>query len=92
MNKVSLKLNPYQEFNTISLNDQNLSVYSELNNFMKEPFLKWAGQFFDSVERELNDEFDLCVRSQNFEFLFLCAMAKNFPDCLSVEREPFDLD
>ena len=56
MNKVSLKLNPYQEFNTISLNDQNLSVYSELNNFMKEPFLKWAGQFFDSVERELNDE------------------------------------
>lgn len=92
MNKVSLKLNPYQEFNTISLNEQNLSVYSELNNFMKEPFLKWAGQFFDSVERELNDEFDLCVRSQNFEFMFLQAMAKNFPDCLSVERESFDLD
>lgn len=92
MNRVSLKLNPYQDFNTISLNEQSLSVYSELNNYMKEPFLKWADRFFDSVERELNDEFDLCVHSQNFEYLFLRALAKDFPDCVSLKREPFELD
>ena len=92
MNKVSLKLNPYKDFNTISLNEQNLSIYSELNSFMKEPFLKWADRFLDSVERELNDEFELCVHSEKFEFLFFQALIKNFEDCTKLTREPFDLD
>ena len=40
MNTLKLKLNPYKDINIASLDDKPLSPYSELNNYMKEPFFK----------------------------------------------------
>ena len=71
MNTLKLKLNPYKNVNNISLDDRPISSYSELSNFMKEPFLKWADKLLATAERELNDEYDLVVQAEEFERLFL---------------------
>ncbi len=52
MNILKIKLNPYKDVNIASLDDKPLSPYSELNNYMKEPFLKWADKLLGAAERD----------------------------------------
>lgn len=92
MNSVKLRINPYQSSNTISINDKPLSQYSELNNFIKEPFLRWGDVFFESVEREINDDFKLIVVSDQVDHYFIKKLAKINPSCIGYEHIGFELD
>lgn len=83
MNTLRLKLNPFADINTVSLDDQPLSPYSELNNYMKEPFLHWAGQFLDAAEAEINDDYTLEVTAGEFERLFLAGLQNGNEACTS---------
>lgn len=92
MNTLKLKLNPYKDINKISLDDKPISSYSELSNFMKEPFLKWADELLTTAERELNDEYDLIVQAEEFEKLFLQDLQNDYDACLNFSTEVYDLD
>ncbi len=92
MNEVVLKLDPYKNLNMVSLNHHHLSAYSELNNFMKQPFFAWADQFFDAVEREINDDFHLSVCSEEFEKMFFQDMSEMVDECITVGTAQFRLN
>ena len=92
MNEVTLQLDPYKNLNMVSLNHHHLSPYSELNNFMKQPFFAWADQFFDAVEREINDDFYLSVCSEEFEKLFFQDMAEMADACITIGTSDFRLN
>ena len=61
MNTLKLKLNPYKDINIASLDDKPLSPYSELNNYMKEPFLSWVSKLLEAAEREINELTDINI-------------------------------
>ena len=92
MNTLKLKLNPYKDVNIISLDDKPISTYSELSNFMKEPFLKWEDKLLETAERELNDEYDLVVQAEEFERLFLQDLQNDFDACQNYFTEDYALN
>ncbi len=89
MNKVQIKMNPYSEIHVISINGNPLPVYSELNNFMQEPFLIWAPKILEAIDRELNDDYQVEVVSAKFEALLLEVFQKGHEECLSLVQKPF---
>lgn len=91
MNSLKLKLNPYKDINIVSIDDKPLSPYSELNNYMKEPFLKWADKLLEAIEREINDDYRLVVIGEEFEAKFLKDMQNDYNSCLSYEIEKFQI-
>ena len=92
MNILKLKLNPYTNVNIVSLDDKPLSPYSELNNFMKEPFLSWASKLLETAEREINDDFCLEVISETFESFFLEGLQSEFDSCAKYQSKAFELN
>ena len=92
MNTLKLKLNPYKDINIVSLDDKPLSPYSELNNYMKEPFLSWASKLLDAAEREINDDYCLEVVSESFEALFLEGMQNDFDSCKEFKTSSFQVN
>lgn len=89
MNRVQIKINPYAGIHVISLNGNPLPVYSELNNFMQEPFLTWAPKILEAIDRELNDDYQLEIVSEKFEAFLMEAFQKDDEECLSVTQKPF---
>jgi len=92
MNTLRIKLNPYKDVNIASLDDKPLSPYSELNNYMKEPFLKWADKILDAAEREINDDFQLIISGEGFETKLLKDMQKDCEACKSYSNEAYALN
>lgn len=92
MNTLKIKLNPYKDINIASLDDKPLSPYSELNNYMKEPFLSWVSKLLDAAEREINDDYSLVVTSELFEKMFLEGMQNNFDSCKEYLTDCFVVD
>ena len=82
MNKVVLNVNPDTGLNTISINGNPVSVYSELSNFMREPFSSWSDKLFDCLERELNDDFHLTVISGEEEGTMLKTLSEECESCI----------
>ncbi len=92
MNTLKIKLNPYKDVNIASLDDKPLSPYSELNNYMKEPFLKWADKLLGAAEREINDDYQLVVSGEDFETKMLQDMQNDFDACKSYSVEPYQVN
>lgn len=92
MNTLKIKLNPYKDINIASLDDKPLSPYSELNNYMKEPFLSWASKLLDAAEREINDDYALAVTAGSFERMFLEGMQNDFDSCKEYKTDCFQVD
>lgn len=91
MNRVQIKINPYTGLNVISLNGSPLPAYSELNNFMQEPFLIWAPKILETIDRELNDEYELTVVSGTFEATVLETLQREHEECIAFHKESFSL-
>ena len=90
MNQVKIKLNPYKNTNLISLNDKPLSLYSELSNYLKEPFLKWVHLLYESIERELNDDYVLTVSAEPFETEVLRLLSKENDSCVEFVKKEYE--
>ena len=43
MNEVTVKIDPYDQVNEFTVNGRGVSPYSELNNFVKRPFILGLG-------------------------------------------------
>ncbi len=82
MNQLTITVNPYKAGHTVMLNGKSVSIYSEFSNFVKEPLLNWAHCFYETAEREINDEFHLTVVGDAFAQRF-------FRDLLSAHCRSF---
>ena len=91
-NTLKIKLNPYKNINIISFQDRALAPYSELNNFMKEDFLKWADLLLPTAEREINDDFGLIVTGEQFEKNFLQDLYNSFEACKEYSTDSFEIN
>ncbi|MCR5608348.1 MAG: Ig-like domain-containing protein [Lachnospiraceae bacterium] len=92
MNTIKIKLDPFKDINTVSLDNRPLSIYSELNNYMREPFLSWASKLLDAAEREVNDEYAIVLTSCSFESLFTEGMKNCFESCKEIITDNFQID
>lgn len=92
MNNLKITLDPYKKVNTVSLDGKPVSPYSELSNYIKQPFLNYAGSFLESAEREINDEFSVTVVAERFETMLLSALQQKLESCKSITAEPFQAD
>ncbi len=92
MSILKIKLNPYKNFNTALLDEKPCNQYSELSNYMKEPFLNWADRLLEVAENEINDNYSLVVIGENFEKLFLQDMQNEFDACLSYDTDGYAID
>ena len=91
MNTLKIKLNPYKDINIASLDDKPLSPYSELNNYLKEPILKWADKLLDSAEREINDDYKLIVIGDAFEKEFIKDLQNDFDSCKEFDTSDYQI-
>lgn len=89
MNKVEIKINPYKQVHSFSVDGKAVSPYSELNNFLYEPFLTWADKVFDVIERELNDDYEVTLYAEAFEWMILQCIGEQCRSCTSMERGTF---
>lgn len=48
------------------------------------PFYNYADRFFDSIYQEINDEYELTVEGEAFEYYFIRDLAENDQNCKSV--------
>ncbi len=87
-----IKLNPYKDYNTAALDDRPFSSYSELCNFMKEPFLNWADKLLETAEREINDNYTLVVTGEVFEKMLLADMQNEFDACQSYGTDDYAIN
>lgn len=92
MNEVAVKINPYNMVNEFTINGKGISPYSELNNFVKRPFLSWAYALFPALEQEINDRFTMTVTGEEFETRFLEDMSASAPGCCGFRKGDFRLD
>lgn len=92
MNIVRLKINPYQNTNSILINDKPLPAGSALSTLKKRPFLEWAYIFFETIEEVVNEDFKLVVTAGEFENILLSHLKGASSRCIEYIYEPFELN
>ena len=92
MNKVIIKIDPFTNSSTISINGNAISRFSRLANYLFRPFFSWAEKFLVLVEKECNDDFNLTIISTDFEKELVAAL-NNRKDsgCKSISHEQFSV-
>jgi hypothetical protein len=89
MNEVELLYNPYKNKSRITINDQVISPYSSLANFINEPFYKWCNFFIPQLENELNGRFNLTFISRDIETEIMRVLSNNSPLCEKFTAKEF---
>ncbi len=74
------------------LDDRPCNQYSELSNYMKEPFLSWADKLLEAAENEINDNYSLVVIGENFEKMFLQDMQNENDACTNYGVDSYAID
>lgn len=92
MNELEIVINPYNCTTSLKINDRAISPYSELANYLKEPFYTWCDKVLNIISNELNDEFKITIVSREAEAFILFGLAKNYEDCVKVEHKNFYID
>lgn len=92
MNELEIVINPYNCTTRININNRPISPYSEISNYLKEPFYTWCDKILDTISRELNDEFNITIISRKSEFNLLRGMANNFEECMDIKYKNFSID
>ena len=85
MNIVLLELNSYEQTLRLFINGTQPSVYSELSNFTFQQALKAPGDVLDAIGREVNDDFDLHVTANRFEYYLIAKAAESNEYCNSCQ-------
>lgn len=91
MNQVELIYNPYKEQSRILVNGHSVSEYSQLANYLREPFEVWEPIILECIEQELNDDFSLKIQAETIHYRLLRELAEQCPSCVSIEKAEFSL-
>lgn len=83
-NKVLLISNPYEKTLRIFINDKPVSEYSNLVQYMDEPFMYWKSEILMALYEECNrDKFTLYFKSSDDECEIMSYYANFFSGCSS---------
>lgn len=91
-NNVKLTYNPYKNESKITINEQTVSPYGEIANYLKEPFSKWYMKILDVIARELNDDFSMTFTSGLIETLIMRGIAEKNENCIEFKEKPFSFN
>ncbi len=87
--KVELINNPYEQRLRILINGESVSVYSNLEKYMDEPFCYWCDKILQSIYEECNNgEFNLHFSSRSEEMKVMEKLAQQFPYCRQYSSSP----
>lgn len=87
--KVELINNPYRQQLRILINGAAVSVYSNLEKFMDEPFLYWCDRILDAIYEECNGgDFSLHFCSREEELRVMERLARDCPHCVQYSAGP----
>ncbi len=88
--KVEIINNPYLQLVQILIDGQAVSVYSNLEKFMDEPFVYWCDKILPALHDELNGSaFELHFRSSKEEVEIMQAIASQTPYCIQFSSSGF---
>ena len=86
---VEITNNPYIQRVQILINGEAVSVYSNLEKFMNEPFCYWCDKILDAIYEECNySSFKLHFRSRDEELSVMSVLAGNYPHCEQYTSSP----
>ena len=92
MNEVKLKIDPFTNSSTISINGVAISRFSRLANYLFQPFFAWAEKFLVLAEEECNDDFNLTVISTDFDKELITALNNRADSgCMNISHETFSV-
>lgn len=87
--KVELINNPYKRRLRILINGEAVSVYSNLEKYMDEPFCYWCDKILDSIYEECNfEDFQLHFSSRKEELEIMESIAGNYAHCIQYSSAP----
>ena len=87
--RVELINNPYKQQLRILINGKAISVYSNLEKFMDEPFWYWCDKILDAIYEECNGgDFSLHFCSRREEERVMERLAQNYPHCIQYSSSP----
>lgn len=86
---VEITNNPYIQRVQILINGAAVSVYSNLEKFMDEPFAYWCDKILDAIYEECNrSDFRLHFQSREEEMTVMGVLARNYPHCEQYTSSP----
>lgn len=89
MESVELINNPYTQRLQILINGESVSVYSNLEKYMDEPFTYWCDRILQTIYEECNyGDFRLHFSSREEELEIMEKIASEFPHCVQFSSSP----
>lgn len=86
---VELINNPYTQRLRILINGEAISVYSNLEKYIEEPFSYWCDRILDTIFEECNhDPFRLHFRSKQEEVAVMEKLAADYSNCVQFSSGP----
>lgn len=73
---------------SIQLDGRPLSQYSELNGYLKDDFITWADCFFDMLDEEAQNDYDLLLEGLPFHYCILEGAASESRYCQKISFSP----
>lgn len=87
--KVDIINNPYEQKLRILINSEPISVYSNLEKFMDEPFDYWCDKILPAVYEECNgSDYVLSFSSREEEIEIMEVIAAQYPHCRQFSAVP----
>lgn len=87
--KVELINNPYEQRLRILINGEAVSVYSNLEKYMDEPFCYWCDRILDGIYEECNHGFfRLHMQSRKEELDIMEVLSRKYPHCVQYSSSP----
>lgn len=66
---------------TIQLDGRTLSQYSELNSYLNDDFITWADRFFEMIDEEAQNDYELLLEGMPFHYCILKEMVSESRYC-----------
>lgn len=87
--RVEIINNPYTQRMRILINNEAVSVYSNLEKYMDEPFCYWCDRILDTIYEECNrGKFRLHFSSRKEELKVMEKIAQNYEHCIQYSSSP----
>ena len=83
--------NPYSQNFRVLIDGKKISIYSNLEKYMREPFYYWCDKILDSLYEECNYEnFSLHFISRKEELKVMEKIAIDYPHCIQYSSALFE--
>lgn len=87
---IIVRFNPDTYGADIQLDGRPLSQYSELNSYLNDDFITWADRFFEMLDEEARNDYDLLLEGTPFHYCILKTAASESRCCRKITFSPLN--